>query len=118
MSATKRFRIMKRFQQHIAVLAAVLFAAGCADTYVEEYVPEAPVIESFAPASALSGEDTPIVITGRHLHAVTSASIGGREVRILERVSNTQLSIVATRDARTVPSSWSTRWARPFPGRR
>ncbi len=103
MSATKRFRIMKRFQQHIAVLAAVLFAAGCADTYVEEYVPEAPVIESFAPASALSGEDTPIVITGRHLHAVTSASIGGREVRILERVSNTQLSIVATRDARTGP---------------
>ncbi|MDE7078099.1 MAG: DNA-binding protein, partial [Alistipes sp.] len=43
----------------------------------------------------------PIVVTGRHLHAVTSARIGGREVRILERVSNTQLSIVATRDART-----------------
>lgn len=84
-------------------MAAALFAAGCADTYVEEYVPEAPVIESFAPASALSGEDTPIVVTGRHLHAVTSARIGGREVRILERVSNTQLSIVATRDARTGP---------------
>lgn len=82
-------------------MAAALFAAGCADTYVEEYVPEAPVIESFVPASALSGEDTPIVVTGRHLHAVTSARIGGREVRILERVSNTQLSIVATRDART-----------------
>lgn len=93
---------MKRFQNSIAALAAVvLFATGCADTYVEEYVPEAPVIESFAPASALSGEDTPIVVTGRHLHAVTSARIGGREVRILERVSNTQLSIVATRDART-----------------
>lgn len=93
---------MKRYKNCIAALAAVaLFATGCADTYVEEYVAEAPVIESFAPQSALSGEDTPIVITGRHLHAVTSASIGGREVRILERVSNTQLSIVATRDART-----------------
>lgn len=87
----------------MAALAAALFGAGCADTYVEEYVPEAPVIESFAPAEALSGEDTPIVITGRHLHAVTAASIGGREVRILERVSNTQLSIIATRDARTGP---------------
>ena len=93
---------MKRYKNCITALAAVvLLATGCADTYVEEYVPEAPVIESFAPQSALSGEDTPIVITGRHLHAVTSASIGGREVRILERVSNTQLSIVATRDART-----------------
>ncbi len=85
----------------MVALAAALLTAGCADTYVEEYVPEAPVIESFAPTSALSGEDTPIVVTGRHLHAVTSARIGGREVRILERVSNTQLSIVATRDART-----------------
>lgn len=104
MSATKRTRTMKRFRNHIVALAAAaLFAAGCADTYVEEYVPEAPVIESFAPTSALSGEDTPIVVTGRHLHAVTSASIGGREVRILERVSNTQLSIIATRDARTGP---------------
>ncbi len=104
MSVIKRFRIMKKILQYIATLAAVVFfAAGCADTYVEEYVPEAPVIESFAPAQALSGEDTPIVVTGRHLHAVTSASIGGREVRILERVSNTQLSIVATRDARTGP---------------
>lgn len=104
MSVIKRFRIMKKILQHIATLAAVVFfAAGCADTYVEEYVPEAPVIESFAPAQALSGEDTPIVVTGRHLHAVTSASIGGREVRILERVSHTQLSIVATRDARTGP---------------
>ncbi|MDE5694438.1 MAG: IPT/TIG domain-containing protein, partial [Alistipes sp.] len=92
---------MKRFQYHMVALAAALLTAGCADTYVEEYVPEAPVIESFAPTSALSGEDTPIVVTGRHLHAVTSARIGGREVRILERVSNTQLSIVATRDART-----------------
>lgn len=84
-----------------ALAAAALLAAGCAETYVEEYVPEAPVIESFAPAEVLSGENTPVVVTGRHLHTVTTATIGGREVSILERVSNTQLILVATRDART-----------------
>lgn len=84
-----------------ALAALALAAAGCAETYVEEYVPEAPVIESFAPAEVLSGENTPVVVTGRHLHTVTRAAIGGREVTILERVSNTQLIIEATRDART-----------------
>lgn len=86
----------------MTVLAAfALAAAGCAETYVEEYVPEAPVIESFAPTEVLSGEDTPVVVTGRHLHTVTTATIGGREVSILERVSNTQLILAATRDARS-----------------
>jgi len=86
----------------MAVLASVaLSAAGCAGTYVEEYVPEAPVIESFTPSETLSGEDTPVVVTGRHLHTVIRASIGGREVSILERVSNSELILVATRDART-----------------
>ncbi len=102
MSATKRFRLMKRFQNSIAALAAVvLFATGCADTYVEEYVPEAPVIESFEPSEVLSGENTPVVVTGRHLHTVSKATIGGREVSILERISSTQLILVATRDARS-----------------
>lgn len=93
---------MKRFHAYIAAFAAVaLLAAGCADTYVEEYVPEAPVIESFTPSEVLSGDDTPVVVTGRHLHTVTRASIGGREVSILERISNSQLILVATRDARS-----------------
>lgn len=85
----------------LAAVAALLFAAGCADTYVEEYVAQAPRIESFSPASALSGDDTPIVVTGQHLQSVTSARIGGVEVRILERVSNTRMTIVATKDARS-----------------
>ena len=102
MSVTKKIAIMKRFHQYTAVLVALaLAAAGCAETYVEEYVPEAPVIESFAPSEVLSGEDTPVVVTGRHLHTVTTATIGGREVSILERVSNTQLILAATRDARS-----------------
>lgn len=102
MSVTKKIAIMKRFHQYTAALVALaLAAAGCAETYVEEYVPEAPVIESFAPSEVLSGEDTPVVVTGRHLHTVTTATIGGREVSILERVSNTQLILAATRDARS-----------------
>ncbi len=102
MSVTKKIAIMKRFHQYTAVLVALALAvAGCAETYVEEYVPEAPVIESFAPSEVLSGEDTPVVVTGRHLHTVTTATIGGREVSILERVSNTQLILAATRDARS-----------------
>lgn len=93
---------MKSIHRYMTVLAAfALAAAGCAETYVEEYVPEAPVIESFAPTEVLSGEDTPVVVTGRHLHTVTTATIGGREVSILERVSNTQLILAATRDARS-----------------
>lgn len=95
---------MKSLKNTFALLAAACLAAagaGCADTYVEEYVPEAPVIESFTPSEALSGDDTPIVVTGRHLQAVTVATIGGREVTILERVSNTRLTLVATREART-----------------
>lgn len=95
---------MKSLNKYLSCLAAVCLtaaAAGCADTYVEEYVPQAPVIESFTPSAALSGDDTPIVITGQHLQAVTTATIGGREVTILERVSNTRMTIVATREART-----------------
>lgn len=95
---------MKSLKNHIRGLAAaclVAAGAGCADTYVEEYVPQAPVIESFTPTEALSGNDTPIVITGQHLQAVSAATIGGREVTILERVSNTRMTIVATKEART-----------------
>lgn len=93
---------MKNYINRILSLAAAVFlAAGCAETYVEEYVAEAPEIESFTPTSALSGDDTPVVITGQHLQAVTKAMIGGAEVRILERVSNTRMTVVASREARS-----------------
>lgn len=95
---------MKSYMKYLSGLTAacmLLVGAGCTDTYVEEYVAEAPEIESFSPASALSGDDTPIVISGRNLQAVSTAFIGGREVKILERVSNTRLTIVATKEART-----------------
>lgn len=92
---------LKKYMPGLAAAFLLAAGAGCADTYIEEYVPQAPVIESFSPTEALSGDDTPIVITGQHLQAVTAATIGGREVTILERVSNTRMTVVATREART-----------------
>lgn len=91
---------MKKFINSIsglALLAAALFATACDKTSVDEVVASAPVIHSFSPASAPVGEE--IVITGEFLNAVTSASIGGVEVPIVERVSNTRISILAAAEA-------------------
>lgn len=99
MSATKLSSLMKKFINRIsglALVAAALFTA-CDQVSVDDLVESVPVIHSFSPASAPVGET--IVITGEYLNAVTSASIGGVEVPIAERVSNTRLSIVASADA-------------------
>ena len=79
--------------------SALLFAASCDKTYVDEEVVSAPRIDSFSPASAPVGEE--IVITGAFLNSVTRATIDGVEVPIVERVSDTRLSIVASADARS-----------------
>ena len=92
---------MKKFINSIsgfAFLATVSLAGACDKTSVDEVVLSAPVIHSFSPASAPVGEE--IVITGEFLNAVTSATIGGVEVPIVERVSNTRISIVAAAEAR------------------
>lgn len=91
---------MKKFINSISgltLLAVALFATACDKTSVDEVVASAPVIHSFSPASAPVGEE--IVITGEFLNAVTSASIGGVEVPIVERVSNTRISILAAAEA-------------------
>lgn len=79
--------------------SALLFAASCDKTYVDEEVVSAPRIDTFSPASAPVGEE--IVITGAFLNTVTRATIDGVEVPIVERVSDTRLSIVASADARS-----------------
>lgn len=101
MSDTKLSILMKKFINSIsglALLATALFVVACDKTSVDEVVESAPVIHSFSPASAPVGEE--IVITGEYLNAVTSATIGGVEVPIVERVSNTRISIVAAAEAR------------------
>ena len=76
----------------------MFFAAGCDDTYVDEVVKHAPVIESFSPASAPVGAE--IIVTGQYLSGVTKAYIGDVEMVIKEKVSDSRLSIVAGAEGR------------------
>lgn len=92
---------MKRIVNQICAVAAVagiLLAAGCDKTYVDENIPEAPVIESFSPQSAPVGAE--IIVTGRNLSGVTQAFIGDKPMVIREKVSDTRLSIVAGAEGR------------------
>lgn len=82
-----------------AAASALLLAVSCDKTYVDEEIVSAPRIDAFAPASAPVGEE--IVITGAFLNTVTRATIDGVEVPIVERVSDTRLSILASADARS-----------------
>ena len=82
----------------IAALAAVTSFTSCDSVSVNEVITSAPVIESFEPHSAPIGSE--IVIYGEFLNDVIKAEIGGVEVTIKERVSNTRLSIEATADAK------------------
>ena len=92
---------MKKFQKQIfgapfiSFIISVALLAGCDKTYVADDPSEGavPVIESFSPQSGLVGSE--IVITGQWLNAVTKATIGGTEVTICEKVSDTRLSIKA-----------------------
>lgn len=92
---------MKRITNQICAFAAaagMFFAAGCDKTYVDEVVKQAPVIESFSPASGPVG--TEIIITGQSLSGVTKAYIGDQEMVIREKVSDSRLSIVAGANGR------------------
>ena len=92
---------MKRIINQICAFAAaagMLLAAGCDKTYMDEVVKQAPVIESFSPASAPVGAE--IIVTGQHLSGVTKAYIGDQEMVIREKVSDTRLSIVAGANGR------------------
>lgn len=87
---------MKRILNNIFAVvtgAAVLFAAGCDSTYVKEIEAAKPVVESFTPAAAPVGAE--IVITGQNLNDVVKAYIGGVEMTIKEKVSDTRMSIIA-----------------------
>lgn len=97
---------MKRITNQICAFAAaagMLLAAGCDKIYVDDETKQAPVIESFSPASGPVG--TEIIVTGQHLSGVTKAYIGDQEMTISEKVSDSRLSIIAGssgRDGRIV----------------
>ncbi len=83
----------------LLTLTAALTAASCDKTHVDEDLQLAPRIDSFAPQSAPVGER--ITITGAYLNTVTKAMIDGVEVPVVERVSDSRLSIIASAEARS-----------------
>lgn len=87
---------MKRIVKYIygmAAAAGICLAAGCDKTSVNETVSAAPVVASFTPASAPVGAE--IVVTGEHLSGVYKAFIGDKEMTIVEKVSDSRLTIRA-----------------------
>ncbi|MBQ8308063.1 MAG: IPT/TIG domain-containing protein, partial [Alistipes sp.] len=93
---------MKKSIKHlisIVAAAALMLPVSCDKTYVEEVVVSAPRIDSFEPMSAPVGSE--IVVTGAFLNDVVTATIGGVEVTILERVSSSRLSILASGEAKS-----------------
>ena len=89
--------------KHIASIAAIfccmLLATGCDSTSVDDETKFAPEITGFVPTNGSAG--TEVVITGKHLNDVVSASIGGCQVTLKERVSDERLSIVVSGNAKT-----------------
>lgn len=81
-----------RIRKYI-ILASVAFLAayGCDRVHIDEVVLSAPVVEAFTPASAPVGAE--VRITGKSLNNVTEAYIGTVKVDIIEKVSDTRLSI-------------------------
>ncbi|MBO7603333.1 MAG: IPT/TIG domain-containing protein [Bacteroidales bacterium] len=70
---------------------AILAAYGCDRVHVDEVTFTAPVVEAFTPTSAPVGAE--VRVTGKSLNNVTEAYIGSVKVDIMEKVSDTRLSI-------------------------
>lgn len=82
--------LMKKIAYFIIMAASVL-AAACDQINVDEIALVAPVVESFSPTSAPIGAT--IKVTGQYLNNVTEAYIGTTKVDIVEKVSDTRMSI-------------------------
>ena len=81
-----------RISKYIILLSvAALAAYGCDRIHIDEVTLTAPVIEAFTPASAPVGAE--VRITGKSLNNVTEAYIGSVKVDIMEKVSDTRLSL-------------------------
>ena len=88
---TLKQRIMHKIHRYILLAAVSVLPLSCETLSVDEEIQHAPIITSFTPMTAPAGAE--VVITGEYLNNVTSARIGDVEVEIIEKVSNTRLSI-------------------------
>lgn len=75
----------------LLLAAAAIMAASCDRESVDEVIDHAPVISSFSPARAPVGAI--VSVKGEYLQNVTKAYIGGTEVELASKVSNTSLTI-------------------------
>lgn len=81
-----------RISKYIILLSVALLSAyGCDQIHIDEVTLTAPVVEEFTPASAPVGAE--VRVTGKSLNNVTEAYIGNVKVDIMEKVSDTRLSI-------------------------
>lgn len=82
---------MKKIISSIFCFATLLAMFSCETLSIDEKTVSTPVIESFTPKAAPVGAE--VVIYGDFLNDVTSASIGGVAVEIIEKVSNSRMSV-------------------------
>ena len=92
---------MKQYRKWslVSLLIYVIFWTGCDSISMNEVVASVPQILSFSPESGSIGSE--IVITGDCLDDVVGATIGGEKVTILQKVSNTRLSLKVTSNAKS-----------------
>ena len=90
---------MKKMKYIFTFLLAACFLVSCDDLSMNETIDSAPIIENFAPAQGSVGSK--IVVTGKALNGVTTALLGEKECEIVERLSNTSLTIEIPNEART-----------------
>ena len=83
--------IMKVSKYIVLTSISVLAAFGCDQVHIDEVQLTPPVVESFSPASAPVGAE--VRVEGKSLNNVTEAYIGTVKVDIMEKVSDTRLSI-------------------------
>lgn len=78
-----------------AVGLIALMVASCNEkTFVDQVNLEAPVISQLSPNSATV--NSPIIITGENLQHTKKVTIGGDSVEIKQRISSTQIVVVAS----------------------
>ena len=83
---------MKEMKKYTLILAACCIAfASCDRISIDESIDSAPEVTSFSPKSAPAGAE--VIVLGEHLSDVVSAKIGNTPVSIIQKVSDSRLSI-------------------------
>lgn len=78
-------------------LLTTILMASCDQTSMNESLVSVPIIESFSPEEGSIGSK--VVITGKSLQTVTAAKLGDKSCEIVERMSNTCLTIKVPAEA-------------------